>query len=171
MRTLIKKGDEKGFTLVELLVVIAIVAILAIVVLVAINPLDTMKKSRNTRRLSDLTETRKALDLALSEATTSAGTPFTANASGDSCANSQASDGTGWIPYNSTVMNLKKYLATLPRDPQHPGTCYYFRAAANGTDYELDAILENVGDAANTMINDGGNNNSRYEVGTDLTVM
>lgn len=46
--------SKKGFTLVELLVVIAVIAILFAVILIAINPAQRFKDSRNTRRLSDV---------------------------------------------------------------------------------------------------------------------
>lgn len=57
------KTKQKGFTLVELLVVIAIIAILFSITLVSYN--DLQKKTRDTRRISDVNEFRKALDLYL----------------------------------------------------------------------------------------------------------
>lgn len=168
-----KKGDEKGFTLVELLVVIAIVAILAVVVLVAINPLEMIRKSRNTRRLSDMESLKKAIDLAILDATVSGtSTPFAANASNNSCNVSptrQSSTGNGWIPYDPLVMNLQKHVPALPLDPQNATTqCYYFFAAADGIAYELNVPLENVADAIGTMSTDGGDDVDRYEVGTNI---
>ena len=44
---------KKGFTLVELLIVIGIVAILATIVVLVINPVELLKESRDSRRLSD----------------------------------------------------------------------------------------------------------------------
>lgn len=41
---------EKGFTLVELLVVIVIIAILAVAVLAAINPIEQLRRGRDTAR-------------------------------------------------------------------------------------------------------------------------
>ena len=43
-------GRKKGFTLIEILVVIAIIAILAVVVFVALNPAQRIKDSKNSRR-------------------------------------------------------------------------------------------------------------------------
>lgn len=48
------KRNEKGFTLVEILVVIAILAILAGAVFFALNPTQMFRDARNTRRRQDV---------------------------------------------------------------------------------------------------------------------
>ena len=45
--------ENKGFTLIEILVVIGIIAVLAAIVLVAINPAKQFAQARNTQRVSD----------------------------------------------------------------------------------------------------------------------
>lgn len=46
----------KGFTLIELLVVMAILGILAVVVLIAINPAQQLARTRDTGRISTVTQ-------------------------------------------------------------------------------------------------------------------
>ncbi|MEK7182971.1 MAG: type II secretion system protein [Patescibacteria group bacterium] len=53
---------NKGFTLVELLIVIALLAILATAVLAAINPLEQANRARDTRMRSDASQLLGALD-------------------------------------------------------------------------------------------------------------
>ncbi|KKU22675.1 MAG: hypothetical protein UX53_C0045G0005 [Candidatus Azambacteria bacterium GW2011_GWB2_46_37] len=53
----------KGFTLLELLIVIAILAILATVVVLVLNPAETLKKTRDSQRLSDMNTLRAAIAL------------------------------------------------------------------------------------------------------------
>ena len=51
----------KGFTLVELLIVIAIIGVLAVVVLVAINPVEQLAKTRDSGRISTVTQVGHAI--------------------------------------------------------------------------------------------------------------
>ena len=54
--------NNRGFTLVEMLIVIAVIGVLAVAVLSAINPVEQMRKSRDTRRRSNGAELMNALE-------------------------------------------------------------------------------------------------------------
>jgi prepilin-type N-terminal cleavage/methylation domain-containing protein len=61
----VKKVNEmrkKGFTLIEMLIVIAVIGVLAVAVLSAINPVEQMRKARDTRRRSNAAELLNALE-------------------------------------------------------------------------------------------------------------
>ena len=49
-----KIAKDKGFTLIEILVVIGIIAVLATIVIIAINPARQFAQARNTQRISNL---------------------------------------------------------------------------------------------------------------------
>jgi len=67
-----KNGQEKGFTLLELLIVISIIAILSVALVLVLNPAEALKKSRDAQRISDLSTMKTALGLYL----TSTSTPY-----------------------------------------------------------------------------------------------
>jgi prepilin-type N-terminal cleavage/methylation domain-containing protein len=46
--------NKKGFTLLEILLVIGLIAALAVIVVVALNPAQRFNEARNSRRLSDI---------------------------------------------------------------------------------------------------------------------
>lgn len=54
---------KAGFTLLELLIVIAIIAILSVALIIVLNPAETLKKSRDVQRISDLSTLKTALGL------------------------------------------------------------------------------------------------------------
>lgn len=55
------KKKQKGFTLLEILLVVAAIAILAGIVILAINPIKQLIEVRNTQRISDLNTIDKAI--------------------------------------------------------------------------------------------------------------
>ena len=88
---------EKGFTLVELIVVIAIVAVLAGVLVIAINPAALLMKGRDSRRLEDFDSLHKAISLALADGEVTL-TDTSACATCTSVSGTQAVDGVnGWV--------------------------------------------------------------------------
>ncbi len=124
---------KKGFTLIELLVVIAILAILMAVVVVTINPAEMLKKTRDTKRISDLDALRTALNLFITDTgslgsltagacyvygTSFTGTGITPACSTTTLSTSQAVSGTGWIPIDFTLISTGNPLSTLPVDPK-----------------------------------------------------
>jgi len=58
---------RKGFTLVELLIVITILVILGIFVVLLINPAEILAKSRDSQRISDLATMKGAMQLFLTD--------------------------------------------------------------------------------------------------------
>jgi len=158
--------NKKGFTLVELLVVVAILGILMAAVVLAINPAEIMKKGRDSTRLSDMDSLRKAVDLAIADG----GTLTATAAAGDSTVGTRAVNGTGWVN-----VNVAQYLSTLPIDPRNAvsfadaagntvtGKYLYF---SDGSAHELNCYLESASNAGK-YTTDGGDSAAMYELGTD----
>jgi len=63
--------SKRGFTLLELIIVIAILAILAVIITLALNPAELLARSRDSQRLSDLDVLETALGLYAAETNTS----------------------------------------------------------------------------------------------------
>lgn len=177
MKTL-KKQLKKGFTLIELLVVVAIIAILALIVLLAINPVEMARRSRDSRRLSDMGTIRRAIDLALADGqalhdTTGSG-PWL-----------NLTNTTAVTTIDGLGLDVSKYLSVMPLDPVNDGTvtttqtvvggapCTAGTTAKNGMNYqyrsdgsvyELRVKMESL-DNCNAVYNDG-NQDSYFEIGT-----
>lgn len=65
LKNMQRGGHAKGFTLLELLIVIAIIAILSIALVFMLNPAETLKKARDAQRISDLKSVKTALGIML----------------------------------------------------------------------------------------------------------
>lgn len=65
-----KREGKRGFTLLELLIVIGIIAILSVVLILVLNPTETLKKARDSQRMSDLNTLKTALGLIVTASTT-----------------------------------------------------------------------------------------------------
>jgi len=86
----INKKEAKGFTLLELLIVIAILAILSVTLVLILNPAESLKKSRDTQRMSDLSTVKTAIGLYL----TSVNPAYLAGASANTACKTGAGAGT-----------------------------------------------------------------------------
>ena len=185
---------RKGFTLLELLIVIGILAILSTTMIVVINPAQLLKKARDSQRIADLSSLKTAIAYFVTE------TDNCSNAMGDtnhtysdvasvSCdsraaANSGSGDGSGyttngdgWIPIDFDGMTGGSPIGSLPHDPNptsataNPGR-YYVYLVGSTSDYtfQLVANMESTyysnGGAGDVESNDGGNISTLYEIGT-----
>lgn len=113
LKNLNKKG--KGFTIVEVLVVIVIIAILFTVIFVAVG--DIRMKARNTKRESDMGQVNKALQLYQNE---------------------EENYPVG--NYGNLDVLVPNYIGELPKDPFDStvdGCDYYYTYSSDGTTYTL----------------------------------
>lgn len=168
------RGKSRGFTLIELLIVIAIIAILAVIIVIAINPAQILAKSRDSQRFSDMTSLATAVNLYLADGQALPATSSVTTRDAGCLADLNACKkniGTGWIPINFTLVSSGAPIAALPIDPTNDATYYYRFGWNSGTKtYEADCVFESSANTGKESA-DGGNNNSRYEVGTDLTIL
>jgi len=124
-----RRNSQKGFTLLEVLLVVAIIAILAGIVIIAINPGKNLGDSRNSQRSADVNTIISAvyqysID---NNGTLPAGITTTAT---EVCATGAASC-TGLVDL-TVLTTAGKYLVSVPKDPQCATVC-----AANGVGYRI----------------------------------
>lgn len=187
--------NKKGFTLVELLIVIAVLAILTAAVVVVLNPAELLRQARDSQRFSDLDTLRSAISLYITDVSNPSlgtttncfvygGISLTANCGGHAASattwtgaasTSRAVDGSGWIPVAFSGISGGSPVSMLPVDPSHSATYYYTFIPGTNSTFEINAVLESSKystGTGNKMINtvDGGNNNLLYEEGTNLAL-
>jgi prepilin-type N-terminal cleavage/methylation domain-containing protein len=135
------KNSKKGFTLVELMVVIAIVGLLSSIVL---SSLGTARgKARDARRFEDLKQMQLALDLYYS---------FNKAYPLENCGPEPAINVDGWaadaVGYTACLTDLRTKLSSYIKVPLDPinneanGYTYWYASMKGGQGYMLLAWLE-----------------------------
>jgi prepilin-type N-terminal cleavage/methylation domain-containing protein len=124
-------NQNKGFTLLEILLVIAAIGILAAIVLVAINPNRQIAQARNTVRQADINTIQKAVEQYLIE---KGSYPSSISTTPGYICNT----GTEQVGGNTSCsgrVDLRElvpdYIAGIPKDPQATGTSTGYIVAIN----------------------------------------
>ena len=191
-RSFIKKTmlHKKGFTLIELIIVIALIALLATTVILVINPVKIFQEARDSQRIADLGQMNSAMSimLATSSAQPSIGTPGTCykylasqdcvpryvTATASSTIASQKVNGTGWVPVDLTAIGSTPAISAWPIDPKNNATSFYRYEADSANQWEFAAKMESVryssGGSDDVEGTDGGNVTTLFEVGTNVSL-
>jgi prepilin-type N-terminal cleavage/methylation domain-containing protein len=128
-------SKRKGFTLIEMLIVIAIIGILASIVLVGLGPVQ--RRGRDARRQSDLRGVQTALELYYHKCGHYPG--------GATC---QPASNEDWAAMVPSVTGATIGISKLPNDPSSGQTYFY---GTDGPRYIVGAKFE---DGNNPALND-----------------
>lgn len=142
--------SQKGFNLIELLVVMAILGIFALTSFALLNPANQLRKARDSRRKTDLAQLQATFELYRSD---------------------QGSYPTS-LPACGTPLSVSEttYIKSVPCDPNNRSPYIYTYTPSGGgspTSYSLIACFENVSDPQKDAVNVSpcdGINNSSYTV-------
>lgn len=124
---------SRGFTLIEIILVMSLIGIMATVVISLINPVAQFQKSRDAQRKSDLRQIQSALELYRADQGSYPGTL--------TCG-------------NPLKVASATYMRKIPCDPNNTGKLIYTYSGGGGMSYKLIACLENVNDSQRDISND-----------------
>lgn len=125
--------QKKGFTLIEILLVIVIIAILAGIVLIAINPGRQVSQANNAQRRSDVNAILNAVHQYTIDNRGSAPTGITSTSTA-------IGSGVGLVDICSAL--VPTYIAALPYDPTATGAGYT-SCASYTTGYNIEKDSNN----------------------------
>jgi prepilin-type N-terminal cleavage/methylation domain-containing protein len=159
--------NSRGFTMMELLVVVAILGILAVVGLDSF--FFSQAKGRDAQRKSDLAAVAKALETYQNDFNRYP----SGNVNGEIEGCGDGNDACEWGGVFSATMNdgavnevTQTYMSVLPVEPTTGGSYYY--VSTTGSSYSLYATLENSHDKAYSETSyadvDCGSNGCRYRL-------
>lgn len=159
--------NKKGFTLLEILLVIAAIGILAAIVLIAINPNKQLAQARNTTRQVDINTLQKALDQYL---IATGSYPISINNTPGYICNTgteQVGGGTNCSGRIDLRVLVPDYIAAIPRDSQATGNSTGYRTAINDINNKImvhSALAEQRIIAINSLysITEGGLYGKRF---------
>ena len=182
---------SRGFTLVELLIVIAILAVLSTATVVVLNPAELLKQARDSQRVTDMDTLKTALGMYVASVTpidldaavalcgvagtagaTAVGPPTVASftIAANLIDATREITGVGWLPVNFSAIPGGSPIPVLPVDPTNSvGWVYRYACDNVNSTFELNCSLESVKFATTLDLDnlDGGNNAAFYEIGTD----
>jgi prepilin-type N-terminal cleavage/methylation domain-containing protein len=121
---------DKGFTLIEILIVVAIIGLLTSIILVGLGSFRA--RGRDARRIADLRETQNALELYYAKEQSY---PTT--------------DVSNWSDLQSVLIEAGIGVSAIANDPL-PAKNYSYGASTDGQNYVVGATLE---DTTNTNLN------------------
>jgi prepilin-type N-terminal cleavage/methylation domain-containing protein len=182
-----QNSKSSSFTLIELLIVLAIIAILATVLILTIKPGIFFSRARDTKRIGDLKNIEKIMDilstdqtfnelsyastnvvyLSLKDSSSTCGSYLSELSSLPSgwsyrCSATPTNiDGTGWIPIpfsNFPILNISQLFINPINKPP-----YYYSFVVGGS-YKVTAKPE---ENYSPAINDGGIEPLLYEAGSN----
>ena len=119
----INNTSLKGFTLVELLVVMGVIGVMAGIVVAAINPLRQFQRGRDSQRKADVAQVQQALEMWRADNGVYPDTSTLSTCGG------------------SLVFSGVTYLRRIPCDPSN--TTHAYTYSSTGATYTLRACLEN----------------------------
>ena len=125
-----RRQNKRGFTLVEILIVIAIIGILAAMVIISINPNRQFKSARDTQRLTNLSTILNAIGQNIAEHKGI----FICN--GSALAFPTASTTIKNGGFDLAPCLVTDYLQALPYDPTAAGA-FYTSTTSYNTGYEI----------------------------------
>lgn len=128
-RSVTLSSDKKGFTLIEILVVIGIIAVLSAVVLVAINPARQFKLARDSQRVSNITAILNAIGQNVSEHKGVFDCPVSLPSTAKIISST-----TGGIDIATCL--VPTYISSLPFDPNKSGAKF-----TSATDYNTEYTI------------------------------
>lgn len=117
---MVKKLNEKGFTLVEIVIVIAIIGILAAVTVVALKPQEIFANGRNSKRVNDVSALRTAISqwLAREAANDDTATAFTnLGVTAVIDPSDGVADDEGVAASDLTALTTANYMQSIPTEP------------------------------------------------------
>jgi len=121
-----KRNPAKGFTILELLVVLAIIGVLSSIAVIQYS--NAQAKSRDAKRISDIREIEKALNLYFVDNNVFPIIPEILEITGED--------------ELSQILESKFYISEVPPDPNHPTYKYTYESNSTGTDYNITFCLE-----------------------------
>jgi prepilin-type N-terminal cleavage/methylation domain-containing protein len=173
------KKVVRGFTLIELVIVIGILSVLFVIFLVLLGPAEVQKKARDVKRMKEAVELQSlVLGLIHSEeepictgadgcTSTAAGSSMQAQSCDNNWLNADMCSFTNRIPVEPANNTTRSCVngQTIARDC---GMVY--RLKMSGNDYEINVRQESRSNE-NNVVKDGGDSDEWVELGTNLILL